>query len=78
MVEIQQYLNHPVTQHVKLDLAEQEESLMDTLLNVPVTDIESLIKHFEARGHLRGLKRSRAVVAEELEEVEEKLKETRK
>jgi len=78
MVEIQQYLNHPVTQHVKLDLEEQETALMSTLLDLPITDIESLVKHFEARGHLRGLKRSRLIVADALEEVEEKLKENNK
>ena len=76
-VEIEQYLNHPVTQHVKRDLEEQEVSLMHTLLEVPITDLESLVRFFEARGHLRGLKRSRAIVGDALEEVNEQLKETK-
>lgn len=73
-VQLEEYLNHPVTQQVKRELEEQQESLMTILLDVPITDVESLVNHFEARGHLRGLKRSRAITAVALEEVNEKLK----
>lgn len=74
-LQLQQYLQHPISQRIKRDHEEQETGLLSVILEIPVHDVESLVKHFEAIGHLRGLRRSRAISTDALEEIEEKLKE---
>lgn len=71
---IQRYLDHPISQKIEKDNLDGQTALLTTLIDLPIVDLESLIKHFEARGHLRGLRRARALVADSLEEIEDKLK----
>jgi hypothetical protein len=67
---IEQYLNHTISRKIFGDNEEQQKSLLDTILNVPVVDFESFVKHFEAIGHLRGLRRSKALVQDDIEEIQ--------
>lgn len=72
---IEQYLNHPISRKIFTDNEEQQQALINGILEVPVTDIESFFKRFEAIGHLRGLRRSKALVQDDIEEIESQLKE---
>lgn len=72
---IQQYLEHPLSVAIFQDNAEEQEKAVELLCNVPIHNLETLIGHFEARGHLRGLRRAKGQVMDKLEEVKDKLKE---
>ena len=72
---LENYLQHPVTIELIRDIDEQSEALINTICEVPITDIESFFKHFESKGHLRGLRRAKAMLTTNLEEVKEQLKE---
>lgn len=74
---LETYLSHPVTREVLRDNDEQSEALITQILEIPVTDLESFLKREQAFGHLRGLRRTKARVMENLEDVKEKLKELR-
>jgi hypothetical protein len=71
---IQQWLDHPITRKIITDNKEQQEALMPILVDHPIVDIESFFKHFEAVGHLRGLRRQSAIIKDDVEEIEEQLK----
>lgn len=68
------YLRHPITQAVFRDSEAEQESLVLLICERPITNLETFFAHFEAVGHLRGLRRQRAIIAEKLEEVQEELK----
>lgn len=72
---IAQYLDHPITREIFQDNEEIQESLINVLTNVPIVDIETFFKHFEAVGHLRGLRRSRQLVQDSVDTIERQLKE---
>jgi hypothetical protein len=72
---IEQYLDHPISRKIFGDNRDQQESLINTITNVPITDLESFFKHFEAVGHLRGLRRSKALIQDDIEEIEAQLRE---
>ena len=75
MRAIEAYLDHPISRKIKTDNLEQQEALVEVICNIPIHDIESFFKHFEAVGHLRGLRRANAIVQDDLDEIKEKLKE---
>lgn len=71
---LEQYLQHPVTLEVFKDIEESQQSLITTLCDVPIIDMESFFKHFEAIGHLRGLRQTKANIMTNLEDVVEQLR----
>lgn len=71
---IEQYLDHPISRKIFSDNKDQQERLVDTICNVPIVDLESFFKHFEAVGHLRGLRRAKALIMDDVEEIEAALK----
>lgn len=73
--ELENYLQHPVTVEVIRDLDEQVETAVTQLCNNPITDIESFFKHFEAIGHLRGLRRAKSQIMTNLEDIKDQMKE---
>ena len=71
---IVQYLEHPITKKILADNAEEQDSLVDLILNRPVINIETFLAREQALGHLRGLRRAKAIVQDDLEEVKESIK----
>lgn len=76
--ELESFLSHPVAQKAFADSKQQQDTLVDIICDVPVHDIESFFKHFEAVGHLRGLRRMEALLRDDLEDIKEELKTLRK
>lgn len=72
---VQAWLDHPVTVGVLRDLKEQEEGAVVCVCDHPITSIETFFEHFAAVGYLKGLRRARVLVTDELEEIKTKLKE---
>ena len=72
---IEAWRNHAITVAIFTDLQEGQEGLINVICNQPVSDIESFFKHFEAVGHLRGLRRVKSITDLRLEEIKEELKE---
>lgn len=72
---LKQWFNHPVTHKILSDAASQQESLTRLILEHPVINIETFLSREQALGHLRGLRRARAIVQGELDEVEQQIKE---
>lgn len=72
---IEQYLDHPISREIFQDNEESQESLINVLTNVPIVDLESFFKHFEAVGHLRGLRQSKRLLQDSVETIERQLKE---
>lgn len=69
------YLDHPISRKIFEDNAAEQEKLLIILCDIPITDLESLIKRFEAVGHLRGLRRAMSLVKDDVEDIETQLKE---
>jgi hypothetical protein len=74
-IQIEEYLNHPITRKIVADNAEQQKALVDIICDGLIVDIESFFKHFQSVGHLRGLRRAQAIITDTLEEVTDKIKE---
>jgi len=73
-VAIQTYLDHPITQKIFADNAEQQESLIDLILNRPVINVETFLAREQALGHLRGLRRAKSIILDDLDEIKEEIK----
>lgn len=73
--QIENFLSHPVAVKILADNAEQQEMLLKMFIDNPIVDLRGLIDHFEQRGHLRGLRRAKALVEGSLEEIKDQLKE---
>lgn len=67
--------NHPITQAVFQELKEQQELAIGLICAQPINSIEAFFNHFEAIGHLRGLRQVKALTADRLETIETQLKE---
>lgn len=72
--ELEQYLQHPVTIEVLRDCDEQQERLLKSILNDPITNLEAFFNREQALGHLRGIRQFRALLTESLEDVKEQIK----
>lgn len=72
---VEDWLNHPVTKQVLADNQDQQDQLITLLCQRTITNVETFFGHFEAIGHLRGLRRMRGQVEAKLEDIEEQLKE---
>lgn len=72
--EIEAYKAHPLTQMLWKDTLEQQETLLNQILEVPVVDIQTFLLREQSLGHLRGLRRNWALIEERLDEVKETLK----
>lgn len=66
--------NHPITQSIFADIQSQQEQLITMICDNTVNSIETLFGHFEAIGHLRGLRRAKALVLARLEEIDSEIK----
>jgi uncharacterized protein (DUF2164 family) len=72
---IESWKSHALTASIFTTLREEEDVLVNVLCGGrTVHDTESFFTHFEAVGHLRGLRRARALIDERLEEIKEELK----
>lgn len=72
---INAYIEHPITVQVLQDSAEQQEKIIDLLCNQPISNMETFFAHFEAIGHLRGLRRAKAILLDKVDDIETQLKE---
>ena len=72
------FLAHPFNVQIKQDNDEQQTALLSLICEHPVNNIETLVAHFEAIGHLRGLRRSAALLTESLEDIKEELEKLEK
>jgi hypothetical protein len=72
---IQAYLDHPISRKIFEDNKEQEEQAIEYICNIPIDSIEAFFKHFEAVGHLRGLRRAMSLIKDDVEEIETQLSE---
>lgn len=68
--------NHPISLQVFEDSKNEQHALIELITNNPINSFEAFFAHFEAVGHLRGLRRAEAIVKDKLEEVQEQLKDT--
>lgn len=73
--EIEGYLNHPFTKRILQDNLEEQEGFIKLICNEPVTDIQRFFAHFEAVGHLRGLRRAHSLLQDNLDAIQDELKE---
>lgn len=71
---IEAYLDHPISREIYKDNAEEQEQIIELLCNRTITNAATFFGHFEAIGHLRGLRRGRAIINGKLEEIETQLK----
>lgn len=71
---VENYVRHPITQAVYRDSKEEQEKVIQLLCDCPVKDLQTFFAHFEAIGHLRGLRRAQAIITDQLEETQEALK----
>lgn len=72
-LHIQQYLDHPITKNIFADSASEQENVIELILERPVTNIETFLAREQALGHLRGLRRAKAIVQDSLEEIDEQI-----
>lgn len=75
MKQIEQYLSHPISKRWITDNQQQQNALVNIICEMPIVDIKSFFDHFQAVGHLRGLRRAKALIDENLEEIKEQIKE---
>lgn len=72
---VQAWSEHPITVAVFQDLKEQQEAAIVLVCNEPIKNLQSFFAHFEAVGHLRGLRRVQAITQDRLDEIDQQLKE---
>jgi hypothetical protein len=72
---IRAYLSHPITVKILEDNELQTQGVVAIICDNPVFDLATFFAHFEAVGHLRGLRRAKALIMDDLDEIEEQLKE---
>lgn len=65
------WLNHPLTQRLKTDNAEQIETLTKFVCDGEFDDVKA---YFTAVGHLRGLRRAFGIIQDDLDELDQELK----
>jgi hypothetical protein len=70
---IEQYLSHPITREILADNQNEQEKAIRLLTNQPIDSIEAFFNHFEAVGHLRGLRRSRSIIDDSIEDIKDQL-----
>jgi hypothetical protein len=58
---IEAYLSHPISKRIFADSQTEQESLIRLILDIPVTNVETFLAREQALGHLRGLRRARAI-----------------
>jgi hypothetical protein len=75
MRAIEQYLSHPISRQIFSDSQDEQEKAIKLILDIPVINVETFLAREQALGHLRGLRRARAIVDDDLEDIKQKLKE---
>lgn len=72
--EIEAFEKSPLWKGLIEDNAEQQESLINLLCNNTIVNIETFFAHFEAMGHLRGLRRMPGLLRDRKDAIAEELK----
>lgn len=67
------YLDHPITKKIFADNAEEQDGLIKLILERPVINIETFLAREQALGHLRGLRRAKSIVQDDLDEIKEEI-----
>lgn len=67
--------DHAITQELNREQKEREDFLLHVICEEPVSDLRSLVVHFQAVGELQGLRRRQSLVPAKLEEIKDKIKE---
>jgi len=71
---IEMYLDHPISRRIIADNKDEQEKAIRLITNQPVDSIREFFDHWEAVGHLRGLRRAMSIIEDELVEIEDQLK----
>lgn len=71
---VEAYKEHPITVAILQDSKEEQEALVSLLCDTTIHNIETFFSHFEAIGHLRGLRRATALIEDRLDSVKQQLK----
>ena len=71
--ELEKYIQHPYTQRITAENATAQDTLQRLIINDDVRDVETLVAHFVAIGHLRGLRQASASLNETLAAIKEDL-----
>lgn len=67
------YLDHPISRKWLADNANEQEKAVRLICNEPIDSIEAFFNHWQAVGHLRGLRRARSIIDDDLEEIKQQL-----
>lgn len=70
---IEAYLDHPISKEIFRDNVEEQDAAINLICNVPIDSVQSFFAHFQSVGYLHGLRRSRAITTDSLEEVKNQL-----
>lgn len=73
--EIQKWFAHPLTAKVLADNKEQQDLAVKAICDNEITDVATFFTHFSLIGHLRGLRRAFALVLDDLDEIDQNIKE---
>lgn len=71
--DIERWMDHPVARKIFDDNKQGQESLIDMICMCQIDSIEAFFNHFQAVGHLRGLRRSKALVDATVADIKEEL-----
>lgn len=68
------WINHPITREVQAESDEEESAHLVNICDKDVFSVETFLAHFTAIGHVREIRRRRALVKEKLDEIVDKIK----
>jgi hypothetical protein len=69
------WLNHPLATSLLADFKAEEEGFVNLICERRIVDLATFFTHFEAVGHLRGLRYATQRIFERRDEIETELKE---
>lgn len=75
LFEVEKWFQHPVTAQMLRDNEQQQAAALQQILNPSIQDLGGFVKHFMLIGHLRGLKRNRALADDAVLQLKEQIKE---
>jgi len=67
--------DHAITKKLFSDSRAAQEALITLICNQPISSVETFFAHFEAVGHLRGLRQPEATVLDWIAELKNQKKE---
>lgn len=72
---VQGWLEHPITAEMLHDNEMEQNAAINLICNGEISSIGAFFSHFEAVGHLRGLRRGKALALDKLDDIEQQIKE---